>query len=214
MKKRITFAAMAVAAAVVITPAGAQDLQSTLESLSQAIASLNNRVAILEQAEDSDTLGDLACTTDQIAKFDTDLNSWVCAQDETGGSGANAIEFIGFATTNTFQGDAGLDTLYSECRSHFNRDDARMCFTNEYLSSPNLFGPQIGSGAWILPNVVAQTTDFSGLFVNSSSDTNCRSWSSSSSTDKGFIVTPRGAIDGQAGCNSFRHVACCALNPQ
>lgn len=36
-------------------------------------------------------LGDLACTQDQIAKFDAAQNAWVCAAEETGSRGGLVV---------------------------------------------------------------------------------------------------------------------------
>jgi len=76
--------------------ADAQSRVTTLEgqNLDDRVINLETDVAGLQAASGSSTLGDLNCTTDQIAKFNDDSGAWECAFDEVGGGEVGGDSFV------------------------------------------------------------------------------------------------------------------------
>lgn len=60
-------------------------------SIGLAAGSTMNGSTIVTTATDSDTLGELNCSTDEIAKYDG--SDWVCASESGGGSGGGSLSY-------------------------------------------------------------------------------------------------------------------------
>ncbi len=96
-----------------------------------------------------------------------------CAAPKTASTGP--FEFIGFSITDT-TGGVGLPRMNEICQTDFERTDARMATTKEYIESTNTAVPPMI--AWINPVMIGEGPDagtvleFSGLIL-ASATVNC-----------------------------------------
>ncbi|MCP4005687.1 MAG: collagen-like protein [bacterium] len=120
------------------------------------------------------------------------------------------FQFVGFSTT-TYQGGDGVLSFTAGCQEMF--PSSRICTSPEVISTVQV--PILpDAAAWVLPSFIASgsgTADASGREIRPHQGS-CVGWVSSSSSDNGLIVFPRGSF-GIGGCNEPRPVACCAVTP-
>ena len=97
-----------------------------------------------------------------------------CAAPKTASTGP--FEFIGFSITDT-TGGVGLPRMNEICQTDFERTDARMATTKEYIESTNTAVPPMI--AWINPVIIGEGPDagtvleFSGQLAPAN-DMNCK----------------------------------------
>lgn len=120
------------------------------------------------------------------------------------------FEFIEFSTTPT-TGGVGLPRMNEICQTDFERTDARMATTKEYIESTNTAVPLMI--AWINPVIIGgpdtgTVLEFSGRILLGK-DVNCNGAWRDEPTGTGMVVDVNGGITNDS-CAQSHLVACSA----
>jgi hypothetical protein len=132
---------------------------------------------------------------------------------------SSVYQFLGYAE-NTKGANIGVVEMHKVCQDAYANDEARMCTSKEFWTSPNIESP-VGSAAWIQPSIVAtyvlstelfpRFADFSGGYFKLT-HANCLQWSSAATNvniQGACIIEGLGAVT-YCGCDQDLMVTCCA----
>ena len=143
------------------------------------------------------------------------LLSWSAVAAPQKAADAKPFVFIGFSINTVASGGVGLPMMNETCQTDFDRLDARIATTKEYIESTNTDFPPVAGpfgAAWIHPIFIAVLADgrrmeFTGVITSISLD--CNLWTDGTFGPIGLSVNTSGGIENEF-CNETLRVACSA----
>ena len=138
-------------------------------------------------------------------------------------------QLAGYSTGTTNGSAGGVGGMHALCQSDFG-EQARMCTTKEWWTSPNAGPPPQGARTWVSPSPVGTHaipdadymsgdallsgwTDWTGYqltqrLTSIARPPTCLQWTQSAGSLNGSVVTEQGAIEFD-GCFETNRVTCC-----